>query len=71
VDLYIHNPIRLHGVVLYYLSTGTTLPFFLPYRVAEVPYRMPELNSNQQRTVNVIKLNSNIIEINYTFLREL
>jgi hypothetical protein len=26
VDLYIHSPIRLHGVVLNYLSTGTTLP---------------------------------------------
>jgi hypothetical protein len=27
VDLYIHSPIRLHGVVLNYLSTGTTLHF--------------------------------------------
>jgi hypothetical protein len=27
MDLYIHSPIRLHGVVLNYLSTGTTLPF--------------------------------------------
>jgi hypothetical protein len=26
VDLYIHSPIRLHGVVLNWLSTGTTLP---------------------------------------------
>jgi hypothetical protein len=26
VDLYIHSLIRLHGVVLNYLSTGTTLP---------------------------------------------
>jgi hypothetical protein len=26
VDLYIHSPIRLHGVVLNYLSTGTILP---------------------------------------------
>jgi hypothetical protein len=25
VDLYIHSPIHLHGVVLNYLSTGTTL----------------------------------------------
>jgi hypothetical protein len=25
VDLYIHSPIRLHGVVLNSLSTGTTL----------------------------------------------
>jgi hypothetical protein len=27
VDLYIHSPIRLHGVVLNYLSRGTILPF--------------------------------------------
>jgi hypothetical protein len=27
VDLYIHSPIRLHRVVLNYLSTGTTLPY--------------------------------------------
>jgi hypothetical protein len=26
MDLYIHSPIRLHGVVLTSLSTGTTLP---------------------------------------------
>jgi hypothetical protein len=29
VDLYIHSPIRLRGVVLNYLSTGVTLPFYL------------------------------------------
>jgi hypothetical protein len=29
VDLYIHSPIRLHGVVLNYFTTGTVLP--LPY----------------------------------------
>jgi hypothetical protein len=27
VELYLHSPIRLHGVVLNYLSKGTTLPF--------------------------------------------
>jgi hypothetical protein len=27
VDLYIHSHIRLHGVVLNSLSTGTTLPY--------------------------------------------
>jgi hypothetical protein len=32
VDLYIHSPIRLHGVVLNSLSTGTTLPLPLPDR---------------------------------------
>jgi hypothetical protein len=29
MDLYIHSPIRLRGIVLNYLSTGATLP--LPY----------------------------------------
>jgi hypothetical protein len=29
VGLYIHSPIHIHGVVLNYLSTGTTLPFYL------------------------------------------
>jgi uncharacterized membrane protein len=28
VDLYIHSPVLLHGVVLNSLSTGTTLPLF-------------------------------------------
>jgi hypothetical protein len=28
LDLYIHSPISLHGVVLNSLSTGTSLPFF-------------------------------------------
>jgi hypothetical protein len=32
VDLYIHSPIRLHGVVLNYLSTGTT---FIGFGVLE------------------------------------
>jgi hypothetical protein len=31
VDLYIYSPIRLHGVVLNSLSTGTTLPFTLHF----------------------------------------
>jgi hypothetical protein len=29
VNLYIHSPIRLLGVVLNWLSTGTTLPFYV------------------------------------------
>jgi hypothetical protein len=33
VDRYIHSPIRLHGVVLISLSTGTTLPFTLEQRL--------------------------------------
>jgi hypothetical protein len=31
VYLYILSPIRLHGIVLNSLSTGTTLPFYLPH----------------------------------------
>jgi hypothetical protein len=30
VDLYIHSPIHLHGILLNSLSTGTTLPYLLP-----------------------------------------
>jgi hypothetical protein len=33
VDLYIHSPIRLHGVVLNSLSTGTTWAFTLPSKI--------------------------------------
>jgi hypothetical protein len=29
VDLYIHSPIRLDGIMLNSLSTGTTLPLLL------------------------------------------
>jgi hypothetical protein len=29
VDLYIHSPIRLHGVVLNWLSRGTTLRYLM------------------------------------------
>jgi hypothetical protein len=36
VDLYIHSPIRLHGVVLNFLSTKTTLPLPLFYFIKEV-----------------------------------
>jgi hypothetical protein len=39
VNLYINSPIRLHGVVLNWLSTGTTLPFTLPYRLHTVRSR--------------------------------
>jgi hypothetical protein len=29
VDLYIHSPIRFHGLVLNWLITGTPLPFYI------------------------------------------
>jgi hypothetical protein len=34
VDLYIHSPIRLHGVVFNSLSSGTTLPLYLVLAMA-------------------------------------
>jgi hypothetical protein len=39
VGLYIHSPIRLHGVVLNKLSTGTTLPslnIFVAFRISMI-----------------------------------
>jgi hypothetical protein len=36
VDLYIHSPIRLHAVVLNYLSTGTALPFILSSHLCHI-----------------------------------
>jgi hypothetical protein len=33
MDLYIHSPIRLYGVVLNYLSTGKTLPYRLEIKI--------------------------------------
>jgi hypothetical protein len=35
VDLYIHSPIRLHGVVLNYLSTEANLPLPLSEMIME------------------------------------
>jgi hypothetical protein len=29
VELYLHSPIRIRGVVLNYLSTGATLSFYM------------------------------------------
>jgi hypothetical protein len=36
VDLYIHSPIRLDGIMLNWLSTGTTLPLFYRHVAIEV-----------------------------------
>jgi hypothetical protein len=46
VDLYIYSPLCLHGVVLNYLSTGTTLPLLL--RIEFICYQT--VNSNKIRT---------------------
>jgi hypothetical protein len=36
VDLYIRSPIRLHGIVLHYLRTGTPLLFITEIDLEEV-----------------------------------
>jgi hypothetical protein len=41
VDLYIHSPIRIHGVALNQLSTGTTLPYLTSSRQALGPLQPP------------------------------
>jgi hypothetical protein len=57
VNLYIHSPIRLHGVVLNLLSTGTTLPFTLqilnniPEEITPVYAKIPLLFSCFQQGV--------------------
>jgi hypothetical protein len=46
VKLYLHSPIYLHGVVLNYLSTGTTLPYITVPSTRASPIRSensPEL----------------------------
>jgi hypothetical protein len=49
VDLYIHSPIRRHGIVLNYLSTGTTLP--LPYAMLLCTRSCWEGDINQDHVV--------------------
>jgi hypothetical protein len=56
VDLYIHSPIHLHGVVFNQLSTGTTLPlsvrpFNCLYRICEV-----SLQAFFKRKINDFKI---------------
>jgi hypothetical protein len=36
VDLYIRSPIRLHGILFNYLSTGTTLPYLIRFKLWRV-----------------------------------
>jgi hypothetical protein len=42
VDVYIHSPIRLHGIVLNSLNTGTTLPLpsLVGIQVESIPIRI-------------------------------
>jgi hypothetical protein len=50
VDLYIHSPIRLHGVELNKLSTGTTLPYIIRRVVRQLVQlsRLPKLLSKHR-----------------------
>jgi hypothetical protein len=67
VDLYIHFPIRLHGVVLNKLSTGTTLPYYVDAQKV-----MFSTNCRiSVATVEFILHISTCFGISYTFLRML
>jgi hypothetical protein len=48
VGQYIHSPIRVHGVLLNQLSTGTTLPFYLYFNVIVAVLQMQFLPSERQ-----------------------
>jgi hypothetical protein len=53
MNLYIHSHIRLHGEVLNYLSTGTTLPFLfftLPCSQTPSVYAPPLMSENEFHT---------------------
>jgi hypothetical protein len=51
VDLYIHSSIRLQGVLLNYLSTGT--PLFLPILI---PPHCQELSNNETQQIKTLCL---------------
>jgi hypothetical protein len=62
MDLYIHSPIRIHGVMLNKLSTGTTLPLSMGYNRALVKVRHPlqfsQCSCNHFASIFVIFLSS-------------
>jgi hypothetical protein len=71
VDLYIHSPLRLHGVMLNQLRTGTTLHFnnSIKFFIIYVPSQQPQGQLQAQHSVdtgNYImgehKLKSNLIK---------
>jgi hypothetical protein len=56
VDLYIHSPICLHGVVLNYLSTWTTLPLLFKYCQITREYKahcFPEMTQFNKEDANI------------------
>jgi hypothetical protein len=46
VEIYIHSPIHLRGIMLNKLSTGTTLPF---YCVKEMCWKAATWNTNEMK----------------------
>jgi hypothetical protein len=48
MDLYIHSPIRLNGVVLNSLNTGTPLPYIYTYHTTKSEAVFPFYNLNIQ-----------------------
>jgi hypothetical protein len=55
VDLYIHSLIHLHGVVLNFLSTGTTLPFTFYIHVTYITYLLfSSLNDNSDLLMELL-----------------
>jgi hypothetical protein len=58
MDLYIHSPIRLHGVVLNYLSTGTTLPT-LPIRNSRITMQFLHYDMFRPQFLAIIMLAEN------------
>jgi hypothetical protein len=69
MDLYLHSPVRLHGVVLNYLSIGTTLP--LPYllggtaTVCNAAFSFTKTNQDRQypRRYSFLKRSKGILNI--------
>jgi hypothetical protein len=63
VELYIQSPIRLHGVVLNRLSTGTASPFTLPYNISWV--RSKEQGTEREvKFLHAYKYKINILPMN-------
>jgi hypothetical protein len=56
VDLYIHSPVRLHVVLLNYLSTGTTLPFLIIENYTGHKYRKALQNSDDADADAVVEI---------------
>jgi hypothetical protein len=69
MDLYIHSPIRLHGVLLNYLSTETTY-HFITFKLWRTSVCIPRLTTSS-RAVEWMKLiMRHCIGLNSLYFRE-